>query len=72
MPVLIPLSAFDAVDSAFLAQLPPKVSSVKANFTNLTSLKGMPAHVKHIEVRGCDIENEKDLLTLMQNQNLTR
>lgn len=68
----INISNNDAVDSAFLAQLPPKVSSVKANFTNLTSLKGMPSHVKHIEVRGCDIENEKDLLALMQNQNLTR
>lgn len=68
----INISNNDEVDAAFLAQLPPKVSTVKANFTNLTSLKGMPSHVKHIEVRGCELENKNDIMAIMQNQALTR
>ena len=63
------ISNNDALAKDFLQNLPPKLKILQANYTNLTSLKGLPAHIEKLSIDGCNLETTPTptLLRCLQN-----
>ena len=65
------ISNNDALAKDFLQNLPPKLKILQANYTNLTSLKGLPAHIEKLSIDGCNLETTPTPTLLRCQQNHT-